>query len=158
MENTQPLSAEEVFLRYRDTVYRLAAARTANRFAAEDITQEVFLRYMRRRPSFADEEHRKAWLLRVTVNCCRSLFASAWTRHTVPLCDEAASAAPFQSDVYDAVMHLPPDYRTVVHLHYYEGYAVKEIATLLSVRESTVKTRLFRAREKLREALSDETV
>ena len=154
--DTSP-TAEEVYLQYRQTVYRLAAVRLGSGFAAEDAVQEVFLRYIRSAPLFTDEEHRKAWLIRTALNYCRSARNTAWARHAVPL-EEAAGSLPLESvsDVYRAVLELPEDLRTVIHLHYYEGYPVKEIAALTSTREATVKTRLFRARERLRQALSED--
>lgn len=147
------MSVAQVFMQYRHTVYRLAMARLGNIGAAEDVVQEVFLRYLRKNPAFRDEEHRKAWLLRVTVNCCRSAKTAAWVRHTVPLEDTLTVAAEEPSGVWDAVQTLPPAQRVAVHLFYYEGYSVKEIAGLTSSREATVKTRLHRAREALRHLL-----
>ena len=78
-------SIDEVVERYADMVYRLACAQTGRRDSADDVFQEVFLRLVRRNPTFASEEHRKAWLLRVTLNCCKKLGASAWRRHVVPV-------------------------------------------------------------------------
>lgn len=144
------LSPEEVFARYHTMVYRLAAARTGSRHHADDILQEVFLRYIRSSPSFLEEEHRKAWLLRTTVNCCNSLLGSAWQRRTVPLQDRFAVRQKEHSDVWDAVMKLKPDHRTVIHLFYYEDCSVAEIAQTLELSESAVKVRLHRARQKLR--------
>ena len=149
------LTVTQVFLQYRHTVYRLAMARLGNTSAAEDIVQEVFLRYLRKAPAFHDEEHRKAWLLRVTVNCCRTAKTTAWARHTVPLEDTLTMETDEPSGVMEAVQSLPPAQRIAVHLYYYEGYAVKEIAALTRSRESTVKTRLHRAREALRHLLDE---
>ena len=153
-----PLSAAEVFERYADTVYRLAFSRTKSRADADDLLQEVFVRYIRSAPTFLEEEHRKAWLIRVTLRCSANLMLSAWKRRAVPL-DEAArdrpeALNPDYSDVYDAVMRLPAKYRTAVHLFYYEGYSIAEIAGLCGLSEATVKTHLFRARERLRKKLT----
>lgn len=147
------LTVAQVFLQYRHTVYRLAMARLGNESAAEDIVQEVFVRYLRKAPQFHDEEHRKAWLLRVAVNCCRSAKTSAWARHTVPLEDTLTVENTEPSGVLDALQTLPPVQRIAVHLYYYEGYAIKEIAAMTRTREATVKTRLHRAREALRRLL-----
>lgn len=147
------LTVEQVFLQYRHTVYRLAMVRLGNTAMAEDIVQEVFLRYVRRAPAFHDEEHRKAWLLRVTVNCCRTAATTAWMRHTVPMDDTLTVTMNEPSGVWEAVQKLPTAQRVAIHLHYYEGYGVREIAALTSTREATVKTRLHRARETLRHLL-----
>lgn len=147
------LTSEEVFQRYHDMVYRLAASRTGSRHHADDVLQEVFLRYIRSRPVFLEEEHRKAWLLRVTVNCCNSLMGSAWLRRTVPLEERFAIRLKEHSELWDAVMRLSPTYRTVIHLFYFEDCSIAEIAKILDLSESAVKVRLHRARGKLRNLL-----
>ena len=88
--------AEETVRRYSDMVYRLAFARTGNTADAEDVYQEVFLRYLRSDPQFTSEEHRKAWLLRVTINCAKKLHAAPWRRRTEPLSEtlEPAGQVP----------------------------------------------------------------
>ncbi len=152
----QQPSVEQVFLEYRQTVYRLALARLGNPAAAEDAVQEVFLRYVRKAPVFREAEHCKAWLLRVTVNCCRTAATAAWARHTVPLDDTLTVPPPETYGVLEAVQTLPPAQRVVVHLFYYEGYSVREIAQMTASLESTVKTRLHRARTALRRLLDTE--
>lgn len=139
-------------------VYRLAYARTGRRDDAEDVTQEVFLRLVRSAPDFRDEEHRKAWLLRVTVNCAGDLFRSPWRKRHRPLEEADSLAAPEQeeSGVLDAVHALPERYRAVVHLFYYEELSVAEIADILGKSQGAVRTRLSRARALLREFLEEE--
>ena len=149
------MTPEEVFLQYRDTVYRLALARTGSIHNAEDVLQDVFLRYVRSAPLFLDEEHRKAWLLRVTVNCCSSLLGSAWRRHTVPMDENMGARPKEQSELWYILQSLSPTHRTVIHLFYYEGRSVREIAEILSLSESAVKVRLHRARSKLRDLLEE---
>ena len=149
-------SAEQVFRQYGDMVYRLAFARLRSRADADDVLQEVFLRYLRAAPACHDEDHRKAWLLRTTINCCHTLAGSAWRRHTAALPDTVVAAPTEPSGVYEAVMSLPANYRTVVHLYYYEDYAVAEIAALMGRKEATVKTWLHRARARLRDLLKGE--
>lgn len=147
------LTSEEVFERYHEMVYRLAASRTGSRHHADDVLQDVFLRYIRSRPVFLEEEHRKAWLLRVTINCCNSLMGSAWLRRTVPLEERFAIRLKEHSELWDAVMKLSPTYRTVIHLFYFEDCPIAEIAEILGLSESAVKVRLHRARNKLRSLL-----
>ncbi len=142
--------------RYGDMVYRLALVRTGHKQDAEDLAQDVFVEYARRLESaglFDSEEHEKAWLLRVTVDRSKNLFASAWFRRRSFLQGEIAFSSPEHSDVYFAVQSLPENYRTVIHLHYYEGYPVKEIGELLGIKENTVKSLLKRGRERLRRSL-----
>ncbi len=149
-------SAAVVLSQYADMVYRLAFARTQNRFDADDVLQEVFLRYIRSAPVFREEEHRRAWLIRTTINCSKNMLTSAWFRRTVPLEDTLAAELSDTGEVYDAVMRLSQAHRTVIHLFYYEGYSVAEISGLLGCKPATVKTRLHRARNQLREALKGE--
>ena len=136
-----------------DAVYRLALCRLGGRADAEDVYQEVFLRLLRDTTDFRDDEHLKAWLLRVTVNCCNDLCRSAWFRRTAPLEAAPDAAAPAQDgndELWQAVRALPDDLRIVVWLHYVEGYGTDEIAPLVGCRPATVRTRLHRARKKLR--------
>ena len=150
-------SVDEILNRYASMVYRLAFARTKNRFDADDILQEAFMRYIRSTPDCQDEEHRKAWLIRTTINCSKTMLSSAWFRKTAPLDDTLFSEMKEHSEVYYAVLALPVQYRTVIHLFYYEEYAVADIAKLLDCKQSTVKSRLHRARNLLREKLKGET-
>ena len=142
--------------RWGDMVYRLALARTASVPDAEDVFQEVFLRYFRHEDGFQNDEHRKAWLIRCTVNRCKSLLSSPWRKRTVPL--ETAEEVGVEDDyreVYTAVLSLPAKYRCVIHLHYFEGLSVAEMARTLHVPEGTVKSQLSRGRALLREILQE---
>lgn len=150
-----PDTAEAV-ARYGSAVYRLAYAMTRSRSDADDVFQEVFLRFRRSAPDFANEEHRRAWLLRVTANCARSLLSSPWRRRALPLEDVYAYTDPESSNVDAAMARLPGKYRAVVHLFYYEGYQTEEIARILGRSPSTVRAQLTRARQKLRELLKEE--
>ena len=148
---------ETVFKRYADMVYRLAFVRTGSRSDSDDILQEVFLRYMKVWQKMKSEEHIKATLIRITVNCSNSLLSSAWFKKTAPL-DENISVTDNASseNALSEVLKLPLKYRTVIHLHYYMGYSVAEIAELTKTNPSTVKTRLSRAREQLKKTLKEE--
>lgn len=150
-----PLTLEEVIRTYADTVLRLAWAQTRNQADAEDIFQDVFLKFAEKAPAFQCEEHRKAWLLRVTINRCKSHFRSHWLRRIAPLeaAAHAASPAPDMHPLDEALTRLPAKYRAVVHLHYYENCSTEEIAALTGQSASTVRSQLTRARGMLRELL-----
>ena len=141
-------------------VYRLAYARTGSREDAEDITQETFLRLVRAAPVFRDEDHCRAWLLHVAMNCTRSLFRRPWRRRDLPLEEAANAAAPDgeRGDVLEAVLALPEQYRATVHLFYYEGYSARETGELLGISQSAVTTRLQRSRQKLKTILEQEGI
>lgn len=171
-------SVQHVILAYSDTVYRLAYAMMKNRSDAEDIYQEVFLRYIRREPVFHSPEHARAWMLRVTVNCCKNHWKSPWadgrmeplerqdgngdsynvlekqdmTAVREPGADPALQAQErWQRELLrNSVGELPQQYRMMIHLYYYEELSTEEIARLLHRRTSTVRTQLVRARQQLR--------
>ena len=154
-----PGSPEEVIRCYQDLVYRVAFAYCKNPADAEDITQEVFVRYLKHRKGFNDEEHLKSWLVRVTANASKSLLRSAWFRKTAPLSGHENLHAEFESaqnGVYTAVMALPEKYRAVVLLYYFEGYAAGEIAKMLRRTETAVQTQLQRARAMLKKKLKED--
>lgn len=151
-----PAELEQVMSRYGNMVYRLAYSQVRSKADAEDIYQEVFLRYYRKRPGFESEEHRRAWLLRVTVNRARSHVTSAWMRHTVPLEECAAVFEPEERKLDEALGALTVKDRTLLHLFYYEQLSVREIANLLDRKEGTVCTQLTRARRRLAEIVKGE--
>lgn len=150
-----------VMRKYADMVYRLAYSRTGNPTDAQDVVQDVFLRYIRADKTYNDEEHRKAWLIKITVNCSKSLLTSAWNRHRSAEeqdenrgeCDSRFDEIDTKSEVYGAVLALPVKYRTVIHLFYYEDMSVAQIARATGAGESAVKSQLSRARAMLRESL-----
>lgn len=165
----------QVILRYSDMVYRLAYSQVKDRDDADDIYQEVFLKYLRKNPRFESEEHTRRWFVRVTVNCCKNYWKTAWKRRVTSLLlpeeylcpDEApeeypcpgvpegilSSEASEYEDLLRVVKSLPEKYRVVIHLFYYEEMSVEEISRSLGRKPSTVRTQLTRARELLRREL-----
>ena len=143
------ITASQAFEKHSDMVYRLAVARVKNKYDADDILQEVFLRFIKVKDKVENDEHLKALLIRITINCSKSLLTSSWFKRTEPL-SEALSVTDEYSDTLDAVLRLPQKYRTVIHLHYYMGYSVDEIAAILKSKPSTVKSQLHRARKLLK--------
>ena len=134
---------------YGAMVYRMAMVYLGQRADAEDVTQEVFLKLLSRAPVFADGEHEKRWLLRVTVNQCRDQLRSPW-RKVSGLEENFPLNSPEDFGIADAVVRLPEKYKAPIHLHYYEGYSVAEVARILKLGESAVKMRLKRGRELLK--------
>lgn len=149
-------SPEAVIRRYSDMVYRLAFARTGNRSDAEDLYQEVFLRYLTKAPAFTSEDHRKAWLLRVAVNCANRFHTAPWRKRTEPLSEALSVPAPEGEDLWEELRRLPEKDRTVLHLYYYEDMTTEEIAKLLDRNPATVRSQLLRARAKLKKLLVEE--
>ena len=143
--------------RHMDTVFRLALSYMRSRADADDITQNVLLKLYRYEGDFQSESHIKNWLIRVTINECKSALRSIW-RRTEDIEDYVNSLVmPSQehTDLLEAVMKLPAKYRAAIYLFYYEGYSTAEMAQLLSLPEATVRTHLVRGRERLRKMLTE---
>ena len=145
-----------------NTVYRLALCRLQNLQDAEDVYQDVFLRLLEQEAEYWDAERTKAWLIRAALNRCADLHRFRLRRPILPLGEVPGYAAAVDSaladdlsaaDLWAAVARLPEKLRTVVHLHYGEGYSTEELAAMLGVPAATVRTRLYRARERLRKLL-----
>jgi len=148
---------EAAVRREADALFRLAYTQLRSRADAEDVVQEVFLIYLRRAPRFESEAHERAWLMRVTINRCRDILRSAWVKRRAEMPDDLPDDRTDEADeLLAAVLALPVKYRTPIHLYYYEGYAIREIAELLGCRPATVGTRLARGRALLRRALTEE--
>lgn len=147
-------NVESLFHTYKDDVFRLAVSYTRNIHEAEDICQTVFLKLLEQKSIQQGKE--KAWLMQVTANQCRSLLRSSRWKQTVSF-DDTMPAEPLQeNDVLRSVMELPPKYRVVIYLHYYEGYSTAEISKLLRITQSAVTTRLSRARQELKRKIKED--
>ena len=157
----QPCPAEAMVEKYASMVYKLAFARTRSREEADDIFQEVFLRYVSKAPVFDSPAHEKAWFCRVTINCSNSYWRNPFRRKTQSLDETEAGrlSAPGpeedSGELNACLDRLSPELRTVVHLYYYEGYSGPEIAALLGKGESAVRMALMRARRQLRDFLEE---
>lgn len=142
--------------RYSDTVRRLCMIHLKNYADTEDIFQTVFLKYVLSSVRFENDEHEKAWFIRVTINACKDLLKSFFRSHTVSLeevMELPAELSPDHSEVLEAVLSLPQKYRDVVYLHYFEEYTAPEISRALGKNVNTVYTLLKRSKQILREKL-----
>lgn len=147
---------EKVIRYYSDMVYRLAFARTGTKHDADDVFQEVFLRYVKKHPVFVEEEHRKAWLIRVTINCSNNFWSSLWNKKTQELNDEILFETKENINLYSELQQLPSQYREVIHLFYYENMSLEEISIALNRKNSTVRTQLTRARAMLKKFMKED--
>ena len=153
------MNEETVVRTYADMVYKIAHRYVSNPTDADDVFSETFLTYFKKERVFQDEEHRKAWLIRVTINCAKDLLMGkpTWEElnetivgdHAPTVCSEE------QLDLHRAIQQLRLEYREAICLHYLEGLSVKEISDVLGRNENTVKIHLARGREKLRKFLED---
>lgn len=143
--------------RYADTVRRLCMIYLKNYADTEDIFQTVFLKYVLSSVVFENEEHEKAWIIRVTINACKDLLKSFFHSRTVSLdnvLEQPAELTPDNREVLEAVLSLPQKYRDVVYLHYFEDYSAPQISRILGRNVNTIYTLLSRSKQMLREKLT----
>jgi len=147
--------------KYADTVRRICFIHLKNHADVDDVFQEVFLKYVLNVKPFENEAHEKAWFIRVAINACKDVLKNFFRKNATSF-DELIYE-PFylqeqESEVLSAVMQLPEKYRSVIYLHYYEGYSAVEIAKIVGKNVNTIYTWLDRARKKLRESLGGEPI
>lgn len=143
---------EQLVKTHSNSMLKAAFALLRNRDDAEDIVQEAFMKLMEKKPRFNDDEHAKAWLLRVTINLSKNMLKAS-SRKNKSETEEISYTENESDGVLFCVMKLEENYRTVIHLYYYEGYSIKEIAAILKLPSATVGTRLKRGRSKLKKML-----
>ena len=147
----------------KNDILRLAYSYTHDLADAEDIVQEVFIKLYENLPKLTDDEYLKKWCMRVTINKCKNLFLSSWKKKIRIITEKDENkiyenSSDTTDEVLNALFSLPKNYRVLIVLYYYEGYKIKEISKILKVNESTIKTRLQRARERLEKILKEEKV
>ncbi len=148
---------------YSNMVMKLAYVYTKERATAEDITQEVFIKYMQEGKSFLSSEHVKAWLIRVTINECKKHIRSFWKSRTdlygfeeMDRFKELETIGEQSNEVLmNAILKLPSRYNIEIHLYYYEDMSVKEIAAMLNKNENTIMSDIHRARKLIKKYLED---
>lgn len=148
---------EDLITKYSSAVFRCAYSYVNNRSDAEDIMQEVFLKYLVKKPVFNDETHEKAWFLRVTINMCKSYLRSSWLKKREEIDDDMRDKTYIENDptLWELVRQLPEKYRVVVELYFVEGYTIKEISVILKKNPSTIGTWLERGKKQLRKTMED---
>ena len=150
--------AEYLAQTYSDAILRLSYTYLKNTSDAQDICQSVFVKLLTQPQEFESAEHERAYILRMAANACKDLLKSPWHKRTCGLeaCGDLPAPQAEEGSVLLAVNELPAHYRSVIYLYYYEGYSVKEIAKILRIKETTVQTRLMRARNALREIVKED--
>ncbi len=143
--------------KYADTVKRICVVYLKNSADTEDIFQNVFLKYYNSSVHFESEEHKKAWLIRITVNECKDLLKSFFRKNTISIDEvgEIKTHTDFNENSYvrEAVLQLPQKYKIAIFLHYFEGYTAVEIGKILNKNVNTIYTLLKRGREMLKDVL-----
>ena len=149
--SNRPVDWEALVTDNENRLYRAALAILGDSQEAEDAVQDAFLVFLEKAP--ADLDRPDAWLMRVLVNGCKSRLRLAWRRKEIPLPESLPAPGPEEREELEELFALSPEDRAAIHLFYYEGYSTQEIAQLLHCRPGTVRSRLSRARERLRRLL-----
>lgn len=139
--------------RYSNSIIRVAFTYVKNIADAEDIAQDTFLAVLNKKPVFESGEHEKAWLIRVAINKSKNLLKTSWLKNRKQLTEDLSYLPEEESDILYLVLELDKKYRIPIHLYYYEGYSINEIAEILNAKPSTVGTWLERGRKVLKEKL-----
>lgn len=153
------LATEILMEKYKDHLFAVAFNICKNAADADDVVQDTFLQYHITDKQFENEQHIRAWLIRVTINKAKNINMSFWRRAGIPLEDYMETLTfetPEAEDLFEEVMKLPEKYRIVIHLFYYEDYSIREIAQIINATESNIKVRLTRGRRLLRKVLKEE--
>lgn len=146
----------QTIIRNSNMVYRLAYSQMKNKTDADDIYQEVFYRYIRKKPCFDSAEHEKAWFIRVTFNCCKTSLKSFWKTKVCELDETFEDIKVEKEDLSFALKKLPKKYSAILYLYYYEDMSISEISRSLGIKGGNVGVLLSRARRKLKDILEKE--
>lgn len=153
----EDIQIDDIIDQYKNTVYSVALTHTKNKYDADDVFQEVFLAYWRKSPRLKDDEHRKAWFIKATLNLCKKNHNSSLWKRSVSLGElreeQFVFKEPRENEIFSAIQQMPKKLKTVIYLFYFENMSVKEIAKLLRAREGTVRMQLTRGRDKLRDIM-----
>jgi len=145
--------------KYKDNLFSAAFNVCKNAADADDVVQETLIQYHTCNKQFDNEQHIRAWLIRVAINKAKDISMAFWRRASLPLDDYIETLTfetPEAKGLFEVVMKLPEKYRIVIHLFYYEDLTIKEIAGILKTSESNVKVRLTRGRKLLKKELQEE--
>lgn len=146
---------EKIVYQYSDMVTRIAIVYVKNSDDAKDCYQNVFMKLYRSKMDFKNEEHIKAWLIKVTINECKDYQKQFWKR-MIDYDDVIVGKSDEIFVLLPVIMKLNSKYRSVLYLYYYEGYSINEIANILNEKVNTIKSRLIRARKLLKKKLGDD--
>lgn len=150
--SNRPVDYVALVTENENRLYRTALAILGSPQEAEDAVQDAFVKYLEKSPK--DLENPAAWLTTVLVNGCKSRLRLMW-RQVVELPEDLPVPSPEEREELEELWSLPAEERAAIHLFYYEGYSTREIAAMTAVAEGTVRSRLSRARERLRKLLGD---
>ena len=156
MGNFSDEKIEQLVKEYSPGLLRFALAYLRNHSESQDVVQEVFIKFIRKQPVFISEAQEKSWLYKVTSNKCKDILKSSRYKKEMPITQDIDELEmPKETEILNFVLNLEEKYRIPVHLYYYEGYSIKEIAKLTSINPSTISTHLDRARKILKDVIGE---
>ena len=153
-KSSRPVDWEALVTEHEQALYRAALAILGDPQEAEDAVQDAFLKFLEKAPE--ELEHPDRWLMRVLVNGCKSRLRLGW-RRVGPLPDTLPDPRQEEREELEELYALSPEDRAVIHLHYYQGYSTQEIGRMLGQRPGTIRSRLSRARGRLKRLLEGES-
>lgn len=141
----------ERYYLYKTMLFRIAFSYMGNKYDCDDILQEAFIKLIYHAPDFSNDEDEKRWIIRITINLCKNHLGSFWhkNRRNIEDIEQYVSAEEERTQLLD-ILNVPTKYKSVIHLYYYEGYNIAEIAQILNLSVSAIKMRLKRGREILK--------
>lgn len=148
-----------IYEKHKNNIYRLALSYTKNTADAEDIVINTFIKLHKNLSKIKSEEHLRNWLIKVSINECKTLSLSVWKKKVSLFKDNEENRIPeslIQNELLDSIAKLSKTDRLIIHLFYYENYKIEEIAKILNKSTPAIKTKLHRARLKLKEILKEE--
>lgn len=146
---------QKIIDKYAETIYRIAFEYLRIKSDAEDIVQEVLIKYMLNKKKFKDENHERNWIIRVTSNYSNNLKKSGWKRYTIPINEDLRLEYEYQYEIFGYLDLLKDKYRSVVQLYYFQDISIKQISKILDISEDSVKTRLKRARKMMKKIINE---
>lgn len=142
--------------KHSKVIYGICLMYTKCKEDAEEAVADAFVRLMENKPEFENDSHERAWLIRTSVNICKDMFKSSWRKNVIH--DEDVlryMTTNEERSILEDVLALPPKYRIIIYMHYYQGYTANEIADILKISQSAVLARLSRGRKKLKVILNE---
>lgn len=156
------VNLEEAVEQYGDTVYRISITITKNESDAQDVFQETFLRLVKYKNTIENEEHLKAWLIRMATNCGKTLVTNSWNKRTQGIDEAAVTEQVFENKeqgiLFQSIRELPRNQALSLYLFYYEEYSIQEISAIMKKNVNTVKSYLKRGKERLRKRLAKDGI
>ena len=159
MRNLTEQEFNEKYLMYKDIIYNIAYTYVHNQADADDISQDVFVKYLKSTEAFPTIDNEKYWIIRVTINTAKNYVTSSWKKRVVLDDEYVSNTSNVENnqetiDYYKIITSLPNKYKEVIVLYYYEDLKIEEIACTLKVSISCVKKRLERGRKKIKEEIN----